>query len=129
MKSTRIAFSRKSLSITEWCYSNITRKALRILHGLEMFYCYCFTKEVCIVTDHKPLVAIISKDLAMLYQCLQCIMLCSYQYGVCIIYKPGPDLYIVEWLSYNNHTENRDQEITGMKVNVHATSTLLNIHQ
>ena len=65
-----------------------------------------------------PLVAIISKDVAMLH---------IYQYRVCIIYKPGPDLYIADWLSQYNYTKNRDQEITDMNINVYATSTLVNI--
>ena len=40
---------------------------------------------------------------------------------MCIIYKPGPDLNIVDWLSCNNHKENNNQEIVGMRVNVNNT--------
>ena len=36
------------------------------------------------------------------------------------LYQPGPELYIVDWWSWNNHVENKDQEITGMNVNTHA---------
>ena len=36
------------------------------------------------------------------------------------MYKPGPDLYMADWLSRNYHVEGRDQEITGMKINVSA---------
>ena len=46
---------------------------------------------------------------------------------VCIIYKSGPNLYIVDWLSQNNFTEDRDQEITGKNINVNAISTLVNM--
>ena len=53
---------------------------------------YCFVKEVCMITDYKPLVAIISKDIAMLSQHLQHIMLCIHQCRVCILNKPGPNL-------------------------------------
>ena len=28
-------------------------------------------------------------------------------YSVCILYKPGPNLYIADWLSQNNHMENK----------------------
>ena len=38
--------------------SNIEREALGILHGLKKFHHYCFAREVLIITDHKPLVAI-----------------------------------------------------------------------
>ena len=43
--------------------------------------------------EHKPFVAILSKDEAMLSQYLQCSMLRMHQYMVYIIHKPGPDLY------------------------------------
>ena len=45
-------------------------------------------------------------------------MLRIHQYRVHIKYKPGPDLYIVDWMSRNKHIENKDQEITGMNINV-----------
>ena len=72
-------------------------------------------RKVCIITDHKPLVAIHSKDVAMLSQWLQCIMLGIHQYGVCIIY-----LYIMDWLFHN-------MEIAGIKVNMNAISISVNI--
>ena len=49
-------------------YRNIEYEALRILHGLKTFHHYCFAKEVCIMTDHNALVAILSKDVATLPQ-------------------------------------------------------------
>ena len=79
------------------------------------------------MTDHKPLVAIIRKDAAMLSQHLQYIMLPIHQYRLHIMYRLGSYLYIVDWLSWNNHTETRDQEITGININVHAISTSMNI--
>ena len=33
----------------------------------------------------------------------------------------------MDWLSHNNHTENRDQEIAGMRVNINAICTSVNI--
>ena len=54
-------------------------------------------------------------------------MLHIQQYMVCIIYKPGPDLYIADYLSQNNIAEDREQKITGMNVNLHAISTSVNI--
>ena len=66
-----------------------------------------FQWEMCVITNHKPLVAISSIDVAMLSQWLQSIMLQIHQYRVYIIYKTGPDLYNVDWLPLNNHTENK----------------------
>ena len=39
-----------------------------------------------------------------------------------IIYKPGPD-----WLSHNNHAENRDEEIAGVRINMNEIRTSVNI--
>ena len=83
--------------------------------------------EVCIITDHRPLVAIVRKDVAMLPLWLQFIILGIHHNRVHIIYKPGPDLYIIDWLSCNNHTEERDQKIAGMSVNMNSTSTSVNV--
>ena len=54
-------------------------------------------------------------------------MLRIHQYRVCTTYKPDLDLYIAHWLSWNNHTENRDQEIPGRGINVNAISTSVNM--
>ena len=71
-----IVFASKSLTGAEHRYSNIKREALDILHGLKKFHHYCFAREVLIITDHKPLVAIFKKDVAMLlHMCIQCILL------------------------------------------------------
>ena len=107
-----IIFASRSLSNTDRCYSSIEYEALRILHGPEMVHQCCFVMAVHIITDHKVLVAICSMDMAVLSQKLQCIMLRIHQYRVCIIYKPGPDLYIAYWLFWNKHAENRGQKIT-----------------
>ena len=66
-----IAFASKSLTGTEWRYSNIEREALGILHGLKKFHHYCFTREVHIIMNHKPLVSIFKKDKATLSQWIQ----------------------------------------------------------
>ena len=91
-----IAFASKSLTGAECRYSNIEREALGILHSLEKFHHYCFGREVIVITDHKPLVAILKKDVATLSQCMQCILLKIHQYRVQIIYRPGPKIFIAD---------------------------------
>ena len=70
-----IAFASKSLTSAEWRYSNIKHEALGILHSLEKFHHYYFGREVLVITDHKPLVAMFKKDVATLLQHIQCILL------------------------------------------------------
>ena len=50
-----------------------------------------------------------------------------HQYGVRIIYKPGLELFIADWLSRQNHKENKNAEIPGMQLNIDATQTITNI--
>ena len=120
------AFISKSLLSTEWHYINIESEFLCLLYVLETFTHYCFAREVCVITDHKPLVAIVCKDVATFSQRLQQIMLCIHQYRVHIIYKPYQDLCITGWLSWNNHREDKDKT-TGMNINVNTISTAVNM--
>ena len=109
-----IAFASKILPSVKKRYSNMEREALGIVHGLENFHHYCFVRKVSMITDHKLLVAIFKKDIATLSQRLQLILLRIHQYHVKIINKPGPDLFMVDWLSRHNHKEDKAEEIEGM---------------
>ena len=108
-------------------YSNIEHEALGILHGLEKFHHYCFGREVLIITDHKPLVSMFKKDVATLSQHRQCILLKIHQYRVQIIYKPGPEIFIADWLLRYNYTEGKDKPIKGMGVQVDAIQTAMDM--
>ena len=79
------AFASKSLLSVECHYSDKEWMALVILHGLEKLHYYCLTGEVCILTNHEPLLAKLSKDVAMLSQWLKCIIPSIHQYRVHII--------------------------------------------
>ena len=122
-----IAFASKSLTGMECRYSNIKCKVLGILHGLEKFHHYCFSREVLIITDQKLLVSMFKKDIVTLSQCIQCILLKIHQYRVQIIYKPGPEIFIADWLSRHNHTEGKDKTIKGMDIQVDTIQTTMDM--
>ena len=124
-----IAFASKSLTGVEHRYSNIERESLGILHGLKIFHHYCFTGEVHIIADHKPLVTIIKKDVATLSQSIQHILLKIHQYKVQILYKPGPQIFIADWLSHHNHKEGNDEPIQDMDIRVDAIQSTTGIPQ
>ena len=63
----------------------------------------------------------------MLTQQLQFNMLHICQYRVCIIYKPGPDPYITDWLWGTTMQKTRDQDMTGMNINVNAIRNGVNM--
>ena len=106
-----IMFAGKSLPSAERRCSNIKREALGILHGLRKIHHYCFAREVSIIPDHRLLIAVFKKDVAMLSHRMQLIPLRIQQYRGRIMYKPGPDLPIADWLSRQNHKKNKDEEI------------------
>ena len=75
-----VTFASKTLISTKQRYSNIEREALGILHGLERFYHYYSAREVSIITNHKPLVAIFTKDVTTLSQRIQHIFFRIHQF-------------------------------------------------
>ena len=117
-----IAFASKSLTSAEHRYSNIQREALGMLHGLEKFHHYCFARDVNVIKDHKPLVAIFKNDEVTLSQRIQCILLRIHQYRVRIFYKPGLEFFIANWLFRHNHKENRVEAIHGMDMSRHGAN-------
>ena len=54
-------------------------------------------------------------------------MLKIHQYGVQIIYKPGPDIFIADWLSRHNHVEGKDKTIKDMDVCVNIIQSMTDI--
>ena len=121
------AFAMKSLTGAKHRHSNIERETLGILHWLQKFHHYCFAREVLVITDHKPLVAIFKKDVATLSQCIQCILLKIQQYMVQIIYKPGPVIFIADWPSQHNHKEGKDKPIKDMDIRIDAIQHMTGI--
>ena len=115
------------MSRAEWQYSNIEWEVLGILHGLEKFHHHCFAKDVYIITVHKPLVVMVSKNVAALSQQVQYIMLHIQQYNMHILDKPCLALYIADWLSQHNHIENRVLEIASMSIDIHTVSTVVDV--
>ena len=49
--------------------------------------------------------------MATLSQQIQQFLLKSHQYRVQILYKPGPEIFIADWLSCHNHKENKDEPV------------------
>ena len=122
-----IAFASKSLTSAEHRYSNTEREALGTLHGPEKFNHYCSVRDVNVITNHKSLVAIFKKDIVTLSQRIQCILLRIHQYRVRILYKPGPEIFIADWVSQHNHKENKDEVIHGMDIRVDMMQTMTNV--
>ena len=54
-------------------------------------------------------------------------MLKIHQYRFQIIYKPGPKIFIADWLSRHNHTEGKDKVIKGMDILADAIQSVMDM--
>ena len=70
-----IAFVSRSLSECGHRYAQIEKEMLAVTYGLEKFHHYTFGRQVFVVTDHKPLVAISNKPLSKAPKRLQNLLL------------------------------------------------------
>ena len=78
----------------------------------------------CTCASPSYQVSMFKKDVATLSQCIQCILLKIHQYRVQIIYKPGPEIFIADWLLRHNHTKGKDKPIKGKEIQVDVIQTL-----
>ena len=123
-----IAFFSKSLSSAERLYSNIEKETLGICQVSKKFHHYHLSREVNVISDHKSLVAIFRKDVTMLSQQLQCILLRIHSYQTFILHKQGPGLHIVYWSTIQKQTEKKHKEIEGMKISLNIILCRLAYH-
>ena len=60
-------------------------------------------------------------------QHIQCILIKIHQYRVQIIYKPGPEIFIADWLSQYNHMEGKDKPIKDTDIRIDAIQSVTDI--
>jgi hypothetical protein len=90
----------RRLSETETRYAVIEREALGIVWACQKFYDFIFGKDFLILTDYKPLVAILGqKNLSEMTNRLQRLRLKLLPYSFNVEYIPGRDHLIPDWLS------------------------------
>ena len=54
-----VAYASRTLSVSEQNYSQIEKEALPLIYGIHKFHQYLYAKTFTIITDHKPLLAIL----------------------------------------------------------------------
>ena len=109
-----IAYFSRTLSKAERNYSQIDREATALIAGVRKFHTYLYGRKCTLITDHKPLLAILGEN----KQCPSSIspqmlrrrnFLSAYDYK--LEYKPGKTIVDADYLSrfplgcQPNHTE------------------------
>ena len=94
-----VAYASRSLTDTERNYAQIEKEMLAIVYGLNKFERYTLGKEVTVESDHKPLEAILKKELTRAPKRLQRMMLSLQKYQFQVVYKKGQEMYLADTLS------------------------------
>ena len=94
-----VAYASRSLSEAEKRYAQIEKEMLAVTFGLEKFHHYTYGRDVEVVTDHKPLVAIHAKPLSRAPKRLQNLLLRAQKYNYKLSFKPGKDIPLADALS------------------------------
>lgn len=96
-----IAYASRSLMDTEirLKIAQIEKEMLAVVYGLEKVHNYTYGRKVNVTTDHKPLVAIVTKSLFRAPKRLQALLLRTQKYQITLTHKPGVDIPVADALS------------------------------
>ena len=110
-----VTFACRAPTLSERKYSQIRKKLLAQVFGMEHNHHHVYVQKVILWTDHKPLVSISQKPLASVFKRLQCLLLRLQQYDCEIYYKPGKEMLLADTLSraYSEDYERISHRIRG----------------
>ncbi|XP_063595036.1 uncharacterized protein K02A2.6-like [Penaeus indicus] len=79
---------------------------LAVVFALKKFHQYTFGRLTKVISDHKPLQAIMKKPLDRAPRRLQGMLLSAFQYNIEVEYHPGKNMHVADYLSRNYLPEN-----------------------
>ena len=90
-----IAYCSHTFSECEWHYANIKRELLAVVCGMETVNYYTFGDNTIVLSDHKPLLSIMLKDLNNAPPRLQYMLLRLQKYNISIVYHKGSKWFLL----------------------------------
>lgn len=118
-----VAYGSKSLTDAQKNYGQIEKEFLAILMACHRFHYYIYGRQVVIQTDHKPLVAIIDKNLHDINSVrLQRIRIKLLKYRLKLVFVPGKDMHVADTLSRAFLNEKTEYESLNQVVHSVAVS-------
>jgi hypothetical protein len=120
-----VSFASRALSEAETRYAQIEKEFLSIVFATTKFHQYIYGFDVEVLTDHKPLVSIMKKEINKIHSSrLQRMRLKLVKYKLNVKYLPGKYMYIADLLSrdYKKNSAEEDKELVEIvhTVSVHA---------
>ena len=119
-----VAYALKSLTPSGQDYAQIEKEMYAIVLGTERFHQYIYGRLVEIITDHKPLEAILRKPLSVAPPRFQKMMLHLQKYKITVLHKPGKNIPVADTLS-RLHLKDTDDTHEAFDAQVHALMTSL----
>lgn len=123
-----IEFASRTLTDTQRRYAQIEKELLAVLFGLQRFHQYVYGEKVVVETDHKPLLGILNKAIALCSPRIQRMRLLLQTYEIQLVYKLGRELHISDALSRapdNRQFVEDSSQFSDESVNLLALSVVL----
>lgn len=107
---------------TEYRYAQIEKECLGLVYGFEKFHSFVYGLPTFVAeTDHKPLIAIIKKNLCEMSPRIQRLMMKLQRYDFNLIYTPGKHLVLADVLSRaTTQNPSSKESSTETDVNLHV---------
>lgn len=114
-----IAFYSRSYTECQKRWAPIEKELYAICASIDKYHQFVYGRKIVVETDHKPLVAIVNKDINKISSRLQRMILRLLKYDIEIKYIPGNKMYIADYLSRNYLTDNAKDDLTLQEI-VHS---------
>ncbi|XP_060806968.1 uncharacterized protein K02A2.6-like isoform X2 [Amyelois transitella] len=121
-KGKPVSFYSRCYTECQQRWAPIEKELFAICLAMEKYHQFVYGRRIVVETDHKPLVAIMNKDINQISARLQRMVLRLLKYDFEIKYIPGSRMFVADYLSRHYNTTNGQIENT-LKELVHCVSS------